>query len=116
MARIDAPLERLEPVAFLQPLGNVGLGGRHHGEFEFRQRRLPLGRTHIGPQHVAALHQRIGRELDLLAEAAFRGLRRNLDAPAIHVVFPAVVRAAQPALLVAAEPERHPAMGAEFVD
>ena len=44
---------------------------RHHGEFPFRQRRLLLGRAHIGPQHAAALDQRIGRELDLLAEAAF---------------------------------------------
>ena len=85
-------------------------------ELIFGQRRLLLRRSHIGPQHPAALHQRIGFELDLLAEAAFDRLRRHFDALAGMVVFPAVIGAAQPVLLVAAEPERDAAMRAEFVD
>src|SRR6202171_1474159 len=75
-----------------------------------------VGGAHIGPQHLAALHQRVRGELDLLAEAAFGRLRGHLHALAVHVVFPAVIGAAQPALLVAAEPQRDAAMGAEFVD
>ena len=89
--------------------------GRHHGEFPLRQRRLLLRRAHVGPQHAAALDQRIGLQLDLLAEAALGRLRRHLDALAGVVVFPAVIGAAQPAVLVAAEPQRDAAVGAELV-
>src|SRR5437588_2433669 len=116
MAGVDAALERLQPIAFLDALGDVALLGWNGGEFPLRQRRLPLGRAHIGPQYIAALDQRIGRELDLLAEAAFRGLRGNLDALAGPVVFPAVIGAAQPVLLIAADPQRGAAMRAELVD
>ena len=89
--------------------------GRHHGEFPLRQRRLLLGRAHVGPQHAAALDQRIGLQFDLLAEAALGRLRRHLDALAGVVVFPAVIGAAQPVLLVAAEPQRDAAVRAELV-
>ena len=116
VARIDPAFHGLQPVALLQPLGDEGLLGRDGGEFPLRQRRLLVGRAHIGPQHRAALHQRVGFELDLLAEAALARLRRNVDALAGHVVFPAVIGAAQAGFLVAAEPERHAAVGAELVD
>ena len=89
--------------------------GRHHGELPLRQRRLLLGRAHVGPQHAAALDQRIGLQLDLLAVAAFARLGRHLDALAGVVVLPAVVGAAQAAVLVAPEPQRHAAVGAELV-
>src|SRR5262249_8097327 len=78
--------------------------------------RLLVRRAHIGPQHRPALHQRIGLELDLLAEAALARLGGDVDALPGHVVFPAVIGAAQAGLLVAAEPERHATVGAEFVD
>ena len=113
---IDPALHGLQPVGFLQTLGNERLLGRDGREFPFRQRRLLVGRAHIGPQHRTALHQRIGLELDLLAEAALARLRGDVDALAGHVVFPAMVRTAQAGLFVAAEPERHAAMGAELVD
>ena len=77
VAGIDAALHGLQPVALLQALGDEGLLGGDGGEFPFRQRRLLLGRAHIGPQHRPALHQRIGLELDLLAEAAFAPARRG---------------------------------------
>ena len=116
MAGIDAAFHRLQPVRFLDALRHEALLGRHLREFPFRQRRLLVGRAHIGPQHAAAFDQRIGLQLDLLAEAAFDRLRRHLDALAGVVVFPAVIGAAQAAFLVAAEPQRDAAMGAEFVD
>src|SRR5262245_33670428 len=75
-----------------------------------------LRRRHIGPQHATPLDQRIILQLDPGAKAAFERLRRNVDTLACHVVLPAVIRAAQPALLVASEPERDAAVGAELVD
>ena len=116
VTRIDPALHGLQPIAVLQPLGDEGLLGRNGGEFPLRQRRLLLRRAHIGPQHRPALHQRIGLELDLLAEAGLSRLGGNLDALAGRVVFPAMVGAAQAVLLVAAEPQRDTAMGAELVD
>ena len=116
VARIDATLHRLQPVALLQALGDEALLRRDRGELPFRQRRLVLLGPHIGPQHAAALDQRIGRELDLPGEAAFLGLGGNLDALPGEIELPAVIGAAQAAFLVAPEPQRHAAMGAELVD
>ena len=115
VAGVDAAFHRLQPVGLLKPLRHEAVRGRHHGEFPFRQRRLLLGRAHIGPQHAAALDQRIGLQFDLLAVAALARLRWHLDALPGVIVFPAVIRAAQAAMLVAAEPERHAAVGAELV-
>src|SRR5499427_2303230 len=89
---------------------------RHPRPFESRKRRLELRRTHIDPDNVAQLDARIGRQLDLPAESARLGLGGNLGALTGDVVFPAVIGAAQPVLLVAAEPERYAAVGAELVD
>src|SRR5205823_13677807 len=36
--------------------------------------------------------------------------------PICHIEFPAMIGTAQPVLLVAAEPQRHAAVGAEFLD
>ena len=116
VARIDPALHGLQPIAFLQPLGNEALPVRHQRELPFRQRRLPVGRPHIGPEHPAALDQGIGPQLDLAGEAAFLGLGGDLDALAGHVELPAVIGAAQAALLVAAEPQRRAAVGTELVD
>src|SRR5207302_11446130 len=75
-----------------------------------------LGRPHVGPQHAAALDQRVALQLHALAKPRVVGLRGNLDALAGDVVLPAVVGAAQPAFLVAPEPERYAAVRAEFID
>ena len=98
-----------------KPLGVVAMRGRQRRPFELRERRLQFRRPHIGPQNPAALDQRIGLQLDLAAEAAFGRLRRHLDALAGVVVFPAVIGAAQPVVLVPPEPQRHAAMRAELV-
>ena len=116
MAGIDAALHRLQPVGVLQPLRCIGLFRRHRRELEFWQPRLVLRLSHIGPQHAAALDQRIGAQLDHRAEPTLLRLRRNLHALPGHVVFPAMVRTAQPALLIATEPQRHAAMRAELID
>ena len=115
VAGIDAALHRLQPVAVLQPLRRVGLLRRHHGELEFGQSRLVFGWPHVGPQHAATLDQRIRTQPDHRAESAPLRLRRDLHALSGHVVFPAVIRTAQPAFLVAAEPQRHAAMRAELI-
>ena len=115
VARIDAALHRLQVIALLPALGDEALRRLEIDPFERRQRRLFGRRAHIGPDHAAELDARIGLELDLLAEAACGRLRGHLDALPGHVVFPAVIGAAQAVLLVAAEPQRHAAMGAEFV-
>ena len=76
----------------------------HVGKFEFRQARLMFRRTHIGPQHAATLDQRIGADFDAGTEAVLLRLRRKVHALAGHVVFPAMIDAADAAFLVAAEP------------
>src|SRR5262249_9076574 len=114
VARVDAAFKRLQPVALLQPLRDVALRPPHPRELELRQWGLSLRRAQIGPQHVAALHQRIGLQLDLLAEARLLRLRRHVDALPGPIVFPAVIGAAQPVLLIAADPQRGATMSAEL--
>ena len=75
MAEVDAAFHRLQPVAFLQPLGRETLFGRHGGELPLRQRAAALGRAHVGPEHAAALDQRIALQFDALAEAALATAR-----------------------------------------
>ena len=116
VARVDPAFHRLQVIALLQALRGVALFRRNCREFPFGQRRLLVRRAHVGPEHAAALDQRIGLELDLGAETAFLGLGGNLDALARHVVLPAVIRAAQPVFLVASVEERYAAVRAEFVD
>src|SRR6185312_10112380 len=113
MGAVDAPLQRLQPIVLLQPLGSVALAAWNHDEFPFRQRRLLLRRTHIGPQDAAALDQGIGFQLDLLAKAAFLRLGWNIQAFAFHVELPAMIGTANAALLIAAEPKRNAPMGTE---
>src|SRR5689334_6549702 len=115
VAGVDATFHRLEPVALLYALRHEALLERYGRELPLRQRRLLLRRPHVGPQHAAALDERIGLQLDLLAVAALARLRRHLDALAGVVVLPAVIGAAQAAVLVAAEPQRHAAVRAELV-
>ena len=116
MARIDAALDRLEEVALLQALRDIALLGRHQRPFEARRGGLQFRRPHIGPDDAATLEAGIGFELDPAAHPGFFGLGGQVGALAVHVVFPTVIGAAQPALLVPPEPERDAAMGAELVD
>src|SRR5205807_563750 len=114
--RIEAAFERLQVIAFLDALAHVAARLGHAGPFVRRLRRALRRGTEVRPDHAALLDARIGCEPDLLAEAAFQRLRGNVHALPRDVVLPAVVRATQPLVLVAAEPQAHAAMGAELVD
>src|SRR6266852_5686340 len=116
MAGIDAALDRLQVVALLPPFGGDAMRRGQMHPLEVRQRRLFRRRPHVGPDDSAAFHARVGLELYALAHAALFRLGGQVHALAVYVVLPPVVRAAQPALLVAAEPQRHAAVGAELVD
>src|SRR4029077_5121450 len=116
VARVDAAFKSLQPIAFLQPLRDEALFPRYQCHLELGQRRLLLWVAHVGPEALPALARRIGLQLDALAVAALGRLRGDFDALAGDVVFPAVIRAAQAVLLVAAEAKRTPPMRAEFVD
>ena len=100
---VQPAFQPLQPVALLDHLGDVAMGCRHLGPGEFRQRRDALGRAEIGPDDAAKLAGRIGCRADLVLEVVFRRLVHHVDATAVHVELPAVVDAAQPAFLVAAE-------------
>ena len=113
---VDAALQRLQPVAFLDDLGDVPALFRHLGPGEFRRRRHLVGRAEIGPDQPAQLDGRIGGEVDVLLELVLRRLVELIDAVAFDVEFPAVIDAAQPAFLVAPEIQRHAAVRAEFID
>ena len=115
MARVDAAFHRLQVVALLPALGHEAMAVRDHRPLVLGERRLVLRRAHVRPQHPAALHQRVGLELDPRAKLRVVRLGRDLDALTRDVVLPAVIRAAQPVLLVPSEPERDPAMRAELV-
>ena len=113
MDGIDSPFHRLQVIAFLQAPRHVAAFRRHHRPFEGRCRRLEFRRSHIGPDHIAQLQRRVGLQFDLRAHARYRG---QLDALSGDIVFPAVIGAPQAGFLVAAEPQRDAAMGAELID
>src|ERR1044071_1193215 len=115
MAGIDAAFHRLEEVAFLQALGNETLRRFDIGPFQCRRRRLQRRRTQIRPYDPGLLDTRVGFQLDVLAKARFLRLRWQVDALTGHVVFPAVIGAAQPAFLVLPEPERNTAVREELL-
>ena len=113
MRGVDAALHCLQIVALLLPPGNVAVRLRDGAPLERRRRGLELRRAHVGPHQTAALDARVRLDGDL---ARGLRLRRKVHALAVHVVFPAMVRAAQAALLVPPEEKRGGAMRAEFVD
>ena len=80
-----------------------------------RQRRRLGALAHIDPDHAVALGGLVGLGLDLVLEVLMRRHVRHVDAVAVHVVFPAVIDAADAVLLVAAEKQRGAAMRAAVV-
>src|SRR5438552_32729 len=75
-----------------------------------------LGRTHVGPHQITELTRRIGGEADPTAHRVVTREGRYLHAVAARVELPAVVDAADAALLVAAEEEVGASMGADGLD
>src|SRR6185295_15273504 len=70
----------------------------------------------VGPDHLAELARRVGLDGDLAAHAGIGLDIRHVDALALDVVLPAVVHAAQAALLVATEEEVRAAVRAAWLD
>ncbi|MCY1165339.1 hypothetical protein D9M73_52450 [compost metagenome] len=115
MCRVNRAFKDLRPVA-----GNDGFGNRHLCVRRGRPgRRLELGTgfrwTHVGPHKTTPLLRRISQVLDLLCHAAGCRLRHHLHYIAVHVHLPAVVKATQAAVLIAAKHQRHTPVRAVFV-
>ena len=86
MRGIDLAFQRLQPVAFLHPHGNVRLLGRNQIPFDIRQRRqIGRVRAHIGPDDAVTFPAGIGRDPDLVLEPAPGWLGRHVDHRAGHV-------------------------------
>ena len=81
-------------------------------------RRLELAEVfrgpHIGPDETAAFARRIGFLLAIEFQPAAFGLAGLIQDVALNVEFPAVIEAAQAALLIASEGERSAAVHAAF--
>ena len=111
MGRIDVALERLQIVALQEGLLQVAVLLRRGEELVARQQRR-LALAHIGEHHAGALDDRIGGVPDLVLVAALRRLRRLLQTAAGDVEKPAMIEAAQPAILDPAVAEIGAAMRA----
>src|SRR6185437_3987632 len=69
-----------------------------------------LAGPHIGPDHAVALGDLVGDGMDLVLELVFRRHVRHVEALAVDVELPAVIDAAQPAMLVPPVEQRGAAM------
>ena len=117
MGRIDRALHRLRPVALLQLLRDVAVALGDVRPLELRQlRQGQVGRTHVGPDVAAPRASGVGRHPDLFPELRLRRFRGHVQAVAVHVELPAVVDAAQAALLVATPVELRLPVGAAPLD
>ena len=111
MRRIDADLQRLQPIAVDHALEREGVRVGRGEAVEVRERRR-LARAHIGEQDAALLDHRIGLLADIGVHPAALRLGRRLQASALDVEQPAVEGAAQAAVLQPAEGEVGAAMRA----
>ena len=114
---VEVALEALDPVALLHH--DAGFKDLVYGEgvdLELGEGRGRLEGAHVGPDHPVDLIAGVGDGADLVHEVAFGGLVGHVEAGAGDVVLPAVVVAAEPALLVAAEEERRAPVGAVLGD
>ena len=103
MGRIDGAIHCLRPIGTLQPFGRRALACRQRRPFEVWWFRRKILRSHIDPDDTAAHRGAIGDALRFWFQqlGTFR-LRRDVNAVAIDVVFPAMIDTAQSAFLVAA--------------
>ena len=112
---IQPAFQPLQPVGFLDHLGHVTLRFRHLGPGEFRRGRHFLGGPHVSPDQPAKFDGGIGLDVDLVLEVVLLRLIHHLRAGAGDIEFPAVVDAAQAALLVPAEIQRGETVRAQFI-
>ena len=114
MRGVDLALERLQPVAVALDEADADLVLGNVQDLEGRQRRSLGARSHVDPDDAGALHDLVGFRLHLLLEAR-RRQARHVHAVAGDVELPAVIDAADPALLVASEEQRGTAVRAAVV-
>src|SRR5262249_7862894 len=101
VARVDAALDRLQVIAFLQALGHVTPLGRDTPPLQRGQLGPELTRAHVGPDYPGKLDAGIGFQTDAGTHAGLFGLGGQVYALPGHVVLPAVVGTTQAAFLVA---------------
>src|SRR3990172_6358398 len=95
---------------------SCGSGGGGGGGGLSGPPRRPPRRSQVRPDHPASLLARIGDVADLRGEARLRRLARHLEAAAVSGELPAVVGAAHPVLVDAAEVEGGQPVRAELAD
>src|ERR1700730_8878267 len=115
MRRIDADLERLQPVAIDVALECEGMAIGRHEAIDFRKRRR-LAFAEIRPQNSALLDHRVSALRNVLAQRGIPGLGGCFKALARHVEQPAVERAPQAAIFETAKREVGAAMRAMALD
>src|SRR6267378_2390589 len=115
MRRIDADLERLQPVAADQALEREGMAVRRDETVDFRKRRR-LAFAEPGPENSALLDHRIRALRDVLAQRRILGFSRGFKALAGDVEQPAMEGAAQAAVLETAKCEVGATMRAMALD
>src|SRR5207302_8804269 len=116
MRGVDAALQCLQPVAFLDDLADMAAFCRNLRPGKFGCGRHLVGRAEIGPDDAAELDRRRGSDVDVLLELVLRRLIELVEAIAFDVELPAVIDAPETTYLVASEEQRHPAVRADFVD
>src|SRR6202035_3077196 len=92
-------LAGLRPVALLELLGDEAMRGGQPGELELGELGLTPGRPEVGPDELAPLPDRVRGDTHAVSERTLGRHARHVHAAAGHVELPAVIGAAQPALL-----------------
>ena len=116
MRRVDLAFQYLRPVAVDPHFGGADLGvARRRESRRFKVAHF-VGRAHVAPDKPAGFACRIGFMLHAVGYEAVGRLRRHLDDVAVYVELPAVIEAAQAAILVAREHQRGAPVRAIFVE
>ena len=90
MDRVDASLQGLEPVALLQPLGDVTVALRLAGPLEIGRGGLGLLRAQVGSDHAPQLLRRVGDDPPLVLHVVLGQPVGHVHPLAGHVVLPTV--------------------------
>ena len=115
MDRIDAHLQRLQPVAVDEALEGKSVGlGRNEAVERGKCRRLLF--THPGKDDAVVFHYRVGGLADALVECGARRLAGLFQALSVFVEEPAVEGAAQAAILEPAKEQVGAAVTAVAAD
>jgi hypothetical protein len=98
---INRTFEALHPIAFLDEAEGDAVLFRAIEELIGRDERR-LAFAHIGPDHATVFLHRISGVAHLVAELLVLGLGGLIDALAVYIEEPAVIKATQPTILDAA--------------